>query len=81
MWLYKYGGHPATLAELRAEYDGYTAMKAFRTSQVYGADTNKNHYFEEASFHPDWVLQDMITIFHPELKQGPLRYYHQLSAQ
>ena len=81
VWLYKYGDHPATLAELRAEYDGYTTMKAFRTGQVYGADTNKNHYFEEASFHPDWVLQDMITIFHPELKQGPLRYYHRLSAQ
>lgn len=81
VWLYKYGDHPGTLAELRAEYAGYTAMKAFRTGRVYGADTNRNHYFEEASFHPDRVLSDMVAIFHPELKQGPLRYYHPLRAQ
>ena len=56
-------------------------MKAFRTGRVYGADTNRNHYCEEASFHPDRVLSDMVAIFHPELKQWPLRYYHPLRAQ
>ena len=81
VWLYKYGDHPATLTELQAEYNGYMAMKAFRTGRVYGADTNKNRYFEESSFHPDRVLRDMIAIFHPELKPGPLRYYHRLNAQ
>lgn len=81
VWLYKYGDHPASLSELRAEYGGYAAMKAFQRGEVYGADTNKNHYFEESAFHPDYVLRDLIGIFQPELKLGTLRYYHKLSEK
>lgn len=76
VWMYKYNSHPATLAELLAEYHGYEQLHAYRTGKVFGADCDKVPYYEEASFHPDRVLRDMIIMLHPELKMGALRYYH-----
>ncbi len=79
VWLYKYGGHPATLQEIYSDYEGYGQMKAWKTGEVYGCDTETSTYFEEASFHPDRVLRDLIIILHPDLKLGELRYYRKIS--
>jgi len=78
VWIYKYSGHPATLQEIYADYHGYGEMKAWKTAQVYGCDTEKSGYFEEASFHPERVLLDFIIMLHPELRLGYLRYYHKI---
>lgn len=78
VWMYKYDYHPSTLDELKADYIGYGEMKAFKTNEVYGADCILTKYYEEASFHPDRLLKDMIIILHPDLKLGKLRYYHKL---
>ena len=78
VWMYKYDYHPSTLGELKADYIGYGEMKAFKTNEVYGADWTLTRYYEEASFHPDRLLKDMIIILHPDLKLGMLRYYHKL---
>ena len=78
VWIYKYAGHPATLQEIYADYHGYGEMKAWKTAQVYGCDTEKSRYFEEASFHPERVLLDFIIMLHPELRLGYLRYYHKI---
>ena len=78
VWIYKYAGHPATLQEIYADYHGYGEMKAWKTAQVYGCDTEKSGYFEEASFHPERVLLDFIIMLHPELRLGYLRYYHKI---
>ena len=38
-----------------------------------------NDYWESGVVHPDLVLQDLVTIFHPELlPDSELTYYRQL---
>ena len=78
VWMYKYDVHPSTLRELDADYSGYGEMKAFKSHEVYGADCTLTRYYEEASFHPDRLLKDIIIILHPDLRLGKLRYYHKL---
>ena len=78
VWMYKYDFHPSTMRELMSDYNGYCEMKAFKSNEVYGADCTFTRYYEEASFHPDRLLRDMIIIIHPDLKLGKLRYYHKL---
>ena len=78
VWMYKYDVHPSTLRGLNADYSGYGEMKAFKSHEVYGADCTLTRYYEEASFHPDRLLKDIIIILHPDLRLGMLRYYHKL---
>lgn len=78
VWMYKYDFHPSTMRELMSDYNGYCEMKAFKSNEVYGADCTFTRYYEEASFHPDRLLRDMIIIIHPDLRLGKLRYYHKL---
>jgi iron complex transport system substrate-binding protein len=78
VWMYKYDVSPSSLSALKADYSGYAEMKAFRNKDVYGADCTLTRYYEEASFHPDRLLRDMIIILHPDLRLGKLRYYHKL---
>ena len=78
VWMYKYDVHPSTLRGLNADYSGYGEMKAFKSHEVYGADCTLTRYYEEASFHPDRLLKDIIIILHPDLRLGKLRYYHKL---
>ena len=75
VWLYKYNDHPANYKELSAEFEGYTRMKAFKMKQIYGCNTSRIPYFEEAPFRPDYLLRDIIHIVHPDLKPVKLRYY------
>lgn len=78
VWLYKYDSHPATLKELLSADNAYSQIKAFRTGRVYGADCSAVPFYEEASFHPDRVLSDMMTVFHPEQFRRPTYYYKQI---
>lgn len=63
---------------LLAEYQGYSALKPFKTGEIYGCQVDKTPYFEEVSWRPDWLLGDLIQLFHPDLKTGTMRYYHNL---
>ncbi|MEH6407150.1 MAG: ABC transporter substrate-binding protein [Leeuwenhoekiella sp.] len=50
----------------------YTQFKAFEQKQIYGFASAKGEtggliYYELAPNHPDWVLQDLVHIFHPAL--------------
>lgn len=78
VWLYKYDSHPATLRELLSADNAYSQIKAFRTGHVYGADCSAVPFYEEASFHPDRVLSDMMAILHPELFRHSTYYYKQI---
>jgi len=64
--------------QLFAEYQGYTALKPFKTGEIYGCQVDKTPYFEEVSWRPDWLLSDLIQLFHPDLRSGSMRYYHRL---
>ncbi|MCD8292365.1 MAG: ABC transporter substrate-binding protein [Prevotellaceae bacterium] len=83
IWLIKYNrAADMTYADLQAEYNGYTAFNAFKQRRVYGCNTDSSPYYEETPFHPDYLLQDLIYILHPETQgAGKLRYYSPLKER
>lgn len=77
-WTLKYfGGNALTKNELLAEYQGYQALKAFQSGNIYETDTSREPYFELTSFHPEILLREFIILSHPEAgdKFGKLRFY------
>lgn len=80
VWLFRYSAPgPITYAQLAAEYEGYSRMKAFRTHRAYGCNTMTSLFYEESPFRPDYLLNDFIVLLHPELKGlEPLRYFQPL---
>ncbi|MBR4389786.1 MAG: ABC transporter substrate-binding protein [Prevotella sp.] len=76
LWLFKYNGdRPFTYADLMAEYQGYSQLKAVREHQVYACNSSKVPFFEETPFRPDWLLRDFIILSHPDLSIGSPKYY------
>ena len=77
VWLIKYNRkRDLTYADLQADYVGYTGFKAFQTRNIYACNTGKVSFYEETPFHPDYLLSDLIQIFHPEIiNLGGLRYF------
>lgn len=77
-WTLKYfGGNALTKNDLLAEYQGYQALKAFQSGNIYETDTSREPYFELTSFHPEILLREFIILSHPEAgdKFGKLRFY------
>ncbi|MFN8275475.1 MAG: ABC transporter substrate-binding protein [Flavobacteriaceae bacterium] len=61
-----------SLAEMQKDQPHYAEFKAFKNKQVYSYSNKKGAtggliFYEWAPNRPDWVLQDMVKIFHPEL--------------
>ena len=76
-WILSYNGN-FSLNTLLAEYQGYRALKPYKTGEVYGCKVDSTPYFEEVSWRPDWLLSDLIQLFHPDLHLGAMRYYKKL---
>ncbi|MFI8379892.1 ABC transporter substrate-binding protein [Leeuwenhoekiella sp. NPDC079379] len=61
-----------TYSELSAGNAVYKEFKAFKDHKIYGFGSAKGAtggllYYELAPSRPDWVLADLVAIFHPEL--------------
>lgn len=71
----------ASYAELKAASHHYTRFKAFQNQDIYTysaarGETGGVIFFELAPYHPDLVLKDLISIFHPDLlPQYEPRFY------
>ena len=76
-WILSYRGD-FNRAKLLAEFQGYSMLKPCRTGEIYGCKVDSIPYFEEVSWRPDWLLSDLIQLFHPDLQIAPIRYYHKL---
>lgn len=69
---------------LQASNPHYTKIKALQERKVYTYTTTNdtgagNIYFELAPNRPDWVLKDLIKIFHPQLLPDyNLKFYQKL---
>ena len=81
-WLIRYNQPiDKTYKELEKEFAPYAGFRAFKERNIYGCNTNRVPFYEETPFHPDWLLKDLIKIFHPSLLEGyELRYYKKLSV-
>lgn len=76
-WVLCYNGD-FSRRKLLAEYQGYAALKPYRTEEIYGCKVDSVPYFEEVSWRPDRLLADLILLFHPDLHIAPMRYYRKL---
>ncbi len=77
MWLMKYNlAQEMTYSQLKADYDPYSNFDAFKNRQIFTCNTGVVPYYEEFPIHPDYLLKDLIKIFHPELLPDyTLKYY------
>lgn len=65
VWLIKtFGEKMSSKKDLLAEYQGYSALKAFKTEQIFVCNTAGRPYFEETPFRPDYLLEELIGILH-----------------
>lgn len=80
VWAFKYfGGQPLSRTALLQEYDGYKALRAFQTGNIYECNTDRIPYFETVSFHPEILLREFILLSHPQAKElGALRFYRKM---
>ena len=79
VWLLKNSSETTklTYSLLEADRKQYTSFKPFRERNIWVCDVNKVPYFELTSFHPEKLLEEFISIFHPEINSGRY-FYHPL---
>lgn len=79
VWLFIYSGPEApTRSGLLAEYQGYKMIKAFNDGGVYGCNSSSSTpYFEEISFRPDFLLEDLIGVFHTNIAAELQKHYYE----
>ncbi len=70
VWLVKSLGKES-LKRLRTDNPLLQRFKAFAPARVWSVDTENTDFFESFPFHPDYLLQDYIAIFHPETGMAP----------
>lgn len=77
VWAFKFNGtRPMSKQDLLREFNGYTALKAFRTANIYECNCSVKPYFEETPFRPDYLLREFILLLHPGVEgMGTMRYY------
>lgn len=80
IWLIKYNqAKDMTYNDLSTEYKPYSNFDAFKNRHIYGCNTGIVPYYEEFPLHPDYLLADLIWIFHPELLPDyEPRYYKKM---
>lgn len=67
-WLIRFTNEDISYSILASDNPIYKRFKPFSTHKIYGADTTKSGLFDDAAFHPHWILADMIALLHPELE-------------
>jgi len=80
IWIINYNGNEAmTYPALRSEYPSYDQFDPFRNRRIYGCNAETSLYFEEVPMHPDYLLAELIAIFHPTLlPEHSFRYFSPL---
>ncbi|MDR2389314.1 MAG: ABC transporter substrate-binding protein [Tannerellaceae bacterium] len=80
-WLIKYNqAEEMSYEDLRIEYTPYENFDAFKRRNIYTCNTGKTPYYEEFPIHPDYLLKDLIHVFHPDLLPGYTpRYYRRMA--
>lgn len=77
VWLLRSYGRDLTFDDIQSVYLLNGQFKAFKDGNVWVANTAEVPLFEEFPFHPDMLLREYSSIFHPADLTG-LRYYHKV---
>jgi iron complex transport system substrate-binding protein len=77
VWLIQYNREAGmTYDALKSDYSPYSRFDAFRNRHIYGCNTNSSLYYEEVPLHPDYLLAELIAVFHPQLlPEHKFRYF------
>ena len=69
IWIVRYSqSNNKTIKELSSDNAIYPQFKALKEGNVYGCNTSEVFFYEEVPFHPQWLLADLISIFHPDIE-------------
>lgn len=73
-----------SLSQLAAKCPKFTDTRIFRNGYVFNNtlranSAGGNDFFESGITHPDIILRDLISIFHPESSDSALFYYKKLN--
>ncbi len=74
-WLVKGFGQPVTRKSITDIYELNSHFDAFKNGGIYACDTQLTSFFTDFPFHPDMLLEEYISIFHPSLLPGYNRRY------
>lgn len=74
IWLVKTYGKDLTLPDLKSIYPLNDRFKAFSSGSVYACNTEATMLFEDFPFHPEKLLREYYTIFHPR-SGGKTHYF------
>ena len=81
VWLLKNSGSTQlTYSLLESDFKSYSSFKPFKERNIWVCNVNQVPYFELSSFHPEMLLGEFISIFHPEISSGRY-FYHPLPNQ
>ncbi len=79
-WLIKYN-RPQEMGyqDLKSDYAPYAHFAAWKNRSIFTCNTGVVPYYEEVPIRPDYLLKDLVKIFHPEvLPDYRLRYYREM---
>ncbi len=76
LWMFVYNSpQTMTLAQMKAENTLYSRFRAYKEQGVWACNAGNNLYHEQTPFHPDMLLEELISIIHPELGVHPRSTY------
>lgn len=75
-WFIRHAGEQISYDGLKSEDNLFSVFRPYKEHKIYVADTSKSRIFEDAAFHPQWILADMISILHPECHITPIKKYY-----
>lgn len=76
-WLIKYNRKSdITYETLKKEDSFYGEFAAFKNRNIFVCNTADASYYEELPIHPDYLLKDLVWIFHPELMPDYEPHYY-----
>lgn len=80
IWFVRYNQEKEkSMKELGNDAPVNSQFKAYKEGRVYGCNTRYVDFYEETPFHPDRLLEDMISAMHPELSNHATHhYYHRM---
>ncbi|MEG2243173.1 MAG: ABC transporter substrate-binding protein [Muribaculaceae bacterium] len=67
IWLLKTFGNDLTYQSLKDNYELNAQFDAYQKHHVYSCNTATTSLFEDFPFHPDILLKEYISIFHPSV--------------
>ena len=76
-WFMKYDTRaPLTYKLLQEEYQPYANFRPWKERRIFTCNTITSTYYDDITVHPDWVLEDLIAIYHPELLPDHRQRYY-----